>query len=297
VVDTFGENGLKHYKKDKGELWISNYVANAKLRTEYKVKSLLHCEVSPFQEISIVDTKSFGRMLVLDGIPQISSEEGFIYNEMISHIPLVTHPDPKTVGMIGGGDCGPAREVMKYSGIENINVVEIDQQVTDVCRSWLTPSSYYDSDKRFNMIHKDGMEWIQENKGSYDVLIIDRSDPVGPATKLFKKDFYNYVYDALTDDGVAVFQSGSPFYNTSTLQKTFQNLKKQFPIVRTYLVTIPLFPCGVWSFTIASKKHDPLKADLSKLQDQNTKFINSELFLASFVLPNYVKTILESKEE
>ena len=284
---------LKKYKQVDEDLWISNYVAKARIRTEYKVKSLLHYEISPYQEISVVDTKGFGRMLVLDGIPQNSSGEGFIYNEMISHIPIVTHPNPKAVGMIGGGDCGPAREAMKYSGIEKIDVVEIDQQVTDVCRTWLTPSSYYDNDRRFSMIHLDGVEWVQKNKGNYDVLIIDRSDPVGPAAKLYKKDFYNDVYEALTDDGVVVIQSGSPFYNTSTLPKTSKSLKELFPIVRTYLVTIPLFPCGIWSYTIASKKYDPLTADLSRLQDEETRYINAEIFLASFVLPNYVKTLLE----
>jgi spermidine synthase len=284
---------LEKYKQVNEDLWISNYVAKARIRTEYKVKSLLHYEISPYQEISVVDTKGFGRMLVLDGIPQNSSGEGFIYNEMISHIPIVTHPNPKAVGMIGGGDCGPAREAMKYSGIEKIDVVEIDQQVTDVCRTWLTPSSHYDDDRRFSMIHLDGIEWVQKNKGIYDVLIIDRSDPVGPAAKLYKKDFYNDVYEALTDDGVVVIQSGSPFYNTSTLPKTSKSLKELFPIVRTYLVTIPLFPCGIWSFTMASKKYDPLTADLSRLQDGETKYINTEIFLASFVLPNYVKTLLE----
>ena len=284
---------LKKYKQVDEDLWISNYVAKARIRTEYKVKSLLHYEISPYQEISVVDTKGFGRMLVLDGIPQNSSGEGFIYNEMISHIPIVTHPNPKAVGMIGGGDCGPAREAMKYSGIEKIDVVEIDQQVTDVCRTWLTPASHYDNDRRFSMIHLDGVEWVQKNKGNYDVLIIDRSDPVGPAAKLYKKDFYNDVYEALTDDGVVVIQSGSPFYSTSTLPKTSKSLKELFPIVRTYLVTIPLFPCGIWSYTVASKKYDPLTADLSRLQDGETKYINAELFLASFVLPNYVKTLLE----
>jgi spermidine synthase len=284
---------LKKYKQVDEDLWISNYVAKARIRTEYKVKSLLHYEISPYQEISVVDTKGFGRMLVLDGIPQNSSGEGFIYNEMISHIPIVTHPNPKAVGMIGGGDCGPAREAMKYSGIEKIDVVEIDQQVTDVCRTWLTPASHYDNDHRFSMIHLDGVEWVQKNKGNYDVLIIDRSDPVGPAAKLYKKDFYNDVYEALTNDGVVVIQSGSPFYSTSTLPKTSKSLKELFPIVRTYLVTIPLFPCGIWSYTVASKKYDPLTADLSRLQDGETKYINAELFLASFVLPNYVKTLLE----
>jgi spermidine synthase len=291
------KNPLSGYKKDKGVLWISSYVGKARAKMDYKVKALLHYEQSSFQEISIVDTKGFGKMLVLDGTPQVSTGEGFIYNEMISHIPIVTHPKPKKVGMIGGGDCGPAREAMKYEGIEQIDVVELDERVTELCRKWLTPASFYENDQRFTMIHRDGYEWIQEQKGEYDVLMIDRPDPVGQAKKLFSSDFYKSVYDGLTDDGVVAFQSGSPYYNVSTLKGTVGNLKKLFPIVKTYLVTIPLFPCGLWSFTIASKKWDPLQANIDRLQHQNTQYISPGIFTSSFVLPKYVEKIVEEGSE
>ncbi|MDP4087327.1 MAG: polyamine aminopropyltransferase [Bacillota bacterium] len=288
-----GQDSLSGYKRDEdGVLWIRNYVAGARIEMSYKIKDLLYYEQSPFQEISIVDTKGFGKMLVLDGAPQNSMREGFIYNEMISHIPIVTHPNPKNVAMIGGGDCGPAREAMKYAGIEKIDVIEIDKCVTEACRKWLTPISFYENEPRFQMIHKDGRDWIQETKENYDVLMIDRPDPVGPGAKLFKPDFYQLVYDRLTEEGLAVFQSGSPFYNKSTLEKTVKNLKEKFPIVRIYLINIPLFPCGLWSFTLASKKWDPLDADLNRLKDKDTQYIDRDVFLASFVLPKYVKDIV-----
>lgn len=284
----------KGFRKDNnGVLWISNYVANAKLRINYKVKDLLDFQKSEFQQISIVDTAGFGRMLVLDGIPQISTAEGFIYNEMISHIPIVTHHNPKRVAMIGGGDCGNARETMKYKDIEKIDVVEIDKHVIELCQKWLTPTTAYENDPRLNMIFDDGYEWIQKQNGAYDVLLIDRPDPVGPGKRLFSSEFYKYVYNALSNDGVVGFQSGSPFYNQSTLKRTVKSLRELFPIVRTYIMTIPLFPCGLWSFTIASKKYDPLTADLSKLQDMDTKYISEEMFLASFVLPKYIQELLE----
>lgn len=286
-------NSLFGYRKDEDGLWIWNYVVNAKLKVGYRVQSLLHYEESQYQQIGIVETKGFGKMLVLDGYPQVSTLEGFIYNEMISHIPIVTHANPKKVAMIGGGDCGHAREAIKYKGIEQIDVVEIDKQVTDVCRKWLTPLSTLETDKRVQMIHRDGWEWIQENKGVYDVLMIDRPDPVGPGKKLFQQEFYQYVYDCLTEEGVAVFQSGSPYYNISILKRTFHNLQELFPLVRPYLVTIPLFPCGIWSFIIASKKWDPLQADLSKLQQQDTKYITPEVFHAAFALPKYVSEIVK----
>lgn len=290
-------NSLSGFRRgDNGVVWISNYVNNVKIKQYYKIKSVLQYEKSPYQQISIVETEGFGRILVLDGTPQISTSEGFIYNEMISHIPIVTHENPKKVAMIGGGDCGNAREAMKYSGIEQIDCIEIDERVTELCQKWLTPASVYQNDPRFKIHHRDGFDWIQENKGIYDVLIIDRPDPTGPAKKLFSEEFYQHVHDALSDDGVVAFQSGSPFYNASTLKKTVRNLRKLFPIVRTYLVSIPLFPCGVWSFTIASKKWDPLKANISKLQDQDTKYITPEVFLAAFALPKYVQELIKEDD-
>lgn len=281
---------MRGYKQDEdGTLWIRSYVANASMEMRYKIKKLLHFEKSAYQEISIVDTKGFGRVLALDGVPQVSMKEGFIYNEMISHVPLVTHPSPKKVGMIGGGDCGHVRETMKYNEIESIVVVEIDQRVTEVCREWLTPETAYANDPRIKMIHQDGYEWIQEKKATYDVLMIDRPDPEGPGIKLFKPEFYKNVFDALTDDGLAVFQSGSPYYNVNTLQRTIRHLKELFPIVKTYVVTIPLYPSGIWSFTIASKKWDPIEANLQRLQDKETKYIDADVYLASFTLPKYIR--------
>ncbi|WP_147535607.1 polyamine aminopropyltransferase [Bacillus marasmi] len=291
MADKKSMSGFK--QDDKGVWWISNYVSNAKLRINYKIKKLLDYKQSEYQQISIVDSVAFGKMLVLDGIPQISTGEGFIYNEMISHIPIVTHHNPKKVAMIGGGDCGNAREAMKYAEIEKIHVIEIDPQVTELCQKWLTPAEVYEQDQRFQIFHRDGFEWIQEQQGEYDVLMIDRPDPVGPGKKLFEPEFYQYVYNALSDDGVVVFQSGSPFYNQSILKKTVKQLRTHFPIVRTYLMSIPLYPCGLWSFTLASKRYDPLQANLSKLHYSDTKYICPEMFLASFVLPKYVHDLLE----
>nr|WP_211171159.1 polyamine aminopropyltransferase [Bacillus sp. DNRA2] len=291
VADKKSLSGFK--KDDKGVLWISNYVSNAKIKINYKLTALLHYEQSDYQQISIVDSVAFGKMLVLDGTPQISTGEGFIYNEMISHIPIVTHPNPKKVAMIGGGDCGNARETMKYKEIEQIHVIEIDEKVTEICRKWLTPADVFEKDGRFQIFHRDGFDWIQEQAGNYDVLMIDRPDPIGPGKRLFNSEFYQYVYDALSDEGVVVFQSGSPFYNQNTLKKTVKNLRSLFPVVRTYLMSIPLYPCGLWSFTLASKKHDPLNADLTKLKHSDTKYISPEMFLASFNLPKYVHDLID----
>ncbi|MBP1964486.1 polyamine aminopropyltransferase [Paenibacillus aceris] len=282
-----------YYKESDEDLWLWDDIPELDMEVGYKVEALLHYERSPFQEISIVDTQGFGRMLVLDGTPQVTTKDGFIYNEMITHIAMTTHREPKRVGMIGGGDCGPSREALKYESVEQIDVVEIDQQVIEVCRRWMTKDSGDEREACIRMIYRDGYKWIQEQKNNLDVLLIDRSDPYGPATSLYKQQFYQYVYDSLTEDGIVVFQSGSPFYNTSILKNTVRSLSKLFPIVHPYVCSIPTFPGGIWSFVVASKKWDPLQADLTRLPCKDTKYIDPETFLASFVLPKYIKNILK----
>jgi spermidine synthase len=287
------KSNLTGYNKEENEeLWLWDDLPELDMEVGYKVEELLHYEKSPFQELSIVETKGFGRMLVLDGTPQVTSKDGFIYNEMITHIAMTTHPAPKQVAMIGGGDCGPAREALKYESVQHIDVVEIDERVIEVCKTWLTKEA--ESDK-IQTIYKDGYAWIQGQKNKFDVLLVDRSDAYGPAVSLYKPQFYQYVHDSLTSNGIAVFQSGSPYYNAGSLGKTIRNLKKHFPIVRTYLCTIPSFPGGIWSFTIASKKWDPLTAELNNLQWQTTKYISPDVYRASFVLPPYIKNAIEGK--
>ncbi|MVP01273.1 polyamine aminopropyltransferase [Paenibacillus lutrae] len=284
-----------YHKETNEELWLWDDLPELDMEIGYKVGALLHYEQSPFQEISMIETKAFGRMLVLDGTPQVTAKDGFIYNEMITHVAMATHPKPTKVAMIGGGDCGPAREALKYKDVQQIDVVEIDPRVIEVCRTWMTQETDYDRDGRIHTVIKDGYKWIQEQKNQYDVLLVDRSDPYGPAISLYKRPFYQYVYDSLTDDGIAVFQSGSPYYNSDILKKTIGSVKKLFPIVHTYLCSIPSFPGGIWSFTIASKKWDPLKADLNGLQWQEAKYITPEVFRASFILPGYIRSKLEEK--
>jgi spermidine synthase len=285
-------DSLTGYEKYEEELWLYDDVPELDLDIGYKVNALLHYEQSPYQEISVIENKGFGRMLVLDGTPQYTTNDGFIYNEMIAHVPLITHPAPKKVAIIGGGNCGPAREAVKYPEVEQVDVVEIDKRVVEVCRTWF--SADVDSlGGRVNLVHRDGAEWIQEQKGAYDVLIVDRSDPYGPATVLYKPTFYQDAYHCLREDGIAVFQSGSPYYYAHILRDTVRNLGKLFPVVRTYLAAVPTFPGGIWSFTLASKKWDPLQADVNRLQWQDARYINPETLRASFALPNYVRERLK----
>lgn len=282
-------DSLTGYEKYEEELWLSDDVPEIEIETAYHVKRLLHYEQSPYSEISVIENKGFGRMLVLDGTPQYTTNDGFIYNEMLAHMALTTHPSPKKVGIIGGGSCGTAREVLKYADVKQVDIIEIDQRVTEVCRTWFPLETSSLQDPRTQIYHRDGTEWIKERKSTYDVLIVDRSDPYGPSTVLYKQRFYEDLFHCLTDQGIVVLQSGSPFYYSHLLKDTVQHMRKLFPIVKTYLASVPVFPGGIWSFTLASKTYDPLLADIGRLQCQETKYINPELYSSSFVLPNYIK--------
>lgn len=283
---------LTGYEKDESELWLWDDLPELNMEVGYRISRLLHYERSDYQEISIAETAAFGRMLVLDGVPQITEKDGYIYNEMITHIGLLTHPAPRNVAMIGGGDCGPAREAAKYPDIKQIEVIEIDPRVTAVSRKWLNPSRTLQDDPRITVSHQDGSVWIQQRRERIDVLLVDRSDPFGPAAVLYSKAFYKNIYASLSYDGIAIIQSGSPFFDMKGLKTTRNRLRSLFPIVRTYLTAIPSFPGGIWSFTIASKRHDPLTASFDKLAP-GTRYINADIARASFELPEYIKSAFD----
>lgn len=276
-----------HFEYLNDAWWlVENDRDNMKLY--YRVKEILSNRQSPFQQVNIIESYDFGRCLVLDGVMQTTELDGYIYNEIISHIPVVTHPDPQKVLVIGGGDCGVANELIKYQEIKEIDMVEIDQVVVEECIGKLKQvSGNAGNDQRVNFVFADGTKFVQDKKGVYDVAIIDSSDPIGPAEGLISKEFYTDLKNSLKADGLLVCQSQSPIFNKETVKTISHTLKSIFPIVRTYKAVIPSYPGGMWSFTLASFKHDPLNADLSRLVP-NTRYINNEIFKSCFSLPNFV---------
>lgn len=282
----------KNFEEFNGSTWL---VENDRdnMRLYYKVKEVLCTVQSPYQLINIIDSVDFGRCLVLDGAIQTTELDGYIYNEMISHIPIVTHPNPKKILIIGGGDCGAANEIIKYPKVEKVDLVEIDQLVVENCIKHLPQipgNTPYDN--RVHFIFKDGVQFVKEKKDFYDVAIIDSSDPIGPAEALFSEDFYLNVKNCLKEDGLMVCQSQSPIFHSKILQRSHGLLKKYFPLVKTYQAVVPSYPGGMWSFTLASLKYDPFKADLERLV-QNTRYINKDIFHSAFSLPNFMRAELQ----
>ncbi|MEI6286582.1 MAG: polyamine aminopropyltransferase [Bacillota bacterium] len=273
--------------------WLTeNQTTN--LRLETKTTKILFSGQSDFQIVGVADTPEFGRMLVLDGVFQTSLKDEFVYHEMIVHVPLCTHPEPKTVLIIGGGDGGSAREALKHQSIVQLDMVEIDGMVVDVCKQHLPEiaTALNGNDPRFNLIIGDGIAHVAAHPGYYDVVIVDCSDPVGPGEGLFTAAFYQSLYAALKPDGLFVQQTESPWYHQELICYIHKEIKALFPITAMYLAHIPLYPGGMHSFIIGSKQHQPLAADTSRLSTFALKYLNSGYFQAAFALPEFVKKLI-----
>lgn len=272
-----------------GELWLTEDERD-NMKLSYRVKKIIYAEQSPFQHVMVLDTYDFGPTLVLDGVVQTTSVDGYIYNEMISHVPLTIHPHPHKVLIIGGGDCGAAKEVVKYKTVEQIDMVEIDQLVVHASKEYLPEVSGNLSDPRVRFIFEDGVQFVQEVENTYDVIIVDSSDPIGPAEHLFSYEFYQSIYKALKADGLMVCQSQSPIFHMDVLKQTYERLNKLFPITSIYTTTVPTYPGGLWSFTLASKKFEPNRLK-EKWEVKKTNYVNQDIMERSFSLPAFMKQI------
>lgn len=280
---------LPQYIEEKnGELWFTENDRN-KMLLSYKINEILAVEQSPFQHVMILDFADYGPTLVLDGVVQSTTVDGHIYNEMITHIPLVAHPAPKNVLIIGGGDCGAAYEALKHTDAI-VDMCEIDEAVVRLCRKLMPEVSRDLEDPRLTYMFDDGFKYIADSTDAYDVIVIDSSDPEGPAESLFTDDFYKMVKNALKADGIMICQSESPILYRETLRNTRNSLKKIFKHVNTALATVPTYPGGFFSFTCASDAVDPASWDGEWTLD--TKYLNKDIYKTSFKLPKFIADLL-----
>ena len=274
------------------EFWFTED-QSANLRIGCRILETIHSEVTPFQKLAVINTAQFGRMLVLDNVIMTTIKDEFVYHEMITHVALNTHAKPKKVLIIGGGDGGAVREVVKHAGVEKVVLVEIDGRVIEVSKKYLPEISCALEYPKVRVIIDDGIKHVQDHKNTYDVIIIDSTDPIGPAVGLFSAEFYQAVFESLTEDGLFVAQTESPFYNNSLISRIQSDVSGIYPITRLYLANIPTYPGGLWSFTVGSKKYDPLKADTSKFPDLQTRYYSPSVHEACFVLPPFVKDLVK----
>lgn len=264
------------------------------------LKKLLFSEQSKYQTVEVYETDTWGNLMTIDGMVMLSERDEFVYHEMISHTAMFTHPNPKRVLIIGGGDGGTAREVLKHPSVETVHLVEIDKTVVDASKLHFPGVGDFDNPK-LTTLYEDGIEFVKNVKEPYDVIIIDGSDPVGPAEGLFEKDFYQFCYNALADDGVITAQTESPWVESyyPSMKKVFNALDDLFPISKMYLSFIPLYPAGMWSMACASKKVDPLDKDVAARVEKGSEILkslnyyNADIHKGSFALPNFVRKIIQ----
>lgn len=266
------------------------------------LKKLLFSKQTEYQLVEVFETDTWGNLMTIDGMVMLSEKDEFVYHEMLSHTAMFTHPNPKRVLIIGGGDGGTAREVMKHPSVEEVDMVEIDQAVVDASKLHFPGVGDFENPK-LRVLYEDGIAFIKNVTDPYDVIIIDGSDPVGPAEGLFEKEFYQYCFDALAADGVLTTQTESPWVESyhPSIKKVFNAIDDLFPISKMYTCAIPLYPAGLWSMGIASKKEDPLSDETSNrilLADEILKsllYYNPEIHTASFALPTFVRKIILEK--
>lgn len=255
-------------------------------------ETLCHIK-TPFQDLAVIDTLQFGKMLVLDGMVQTTEKDEFVYHEMIAHIAMQTHPEPKHVLVVGGGDGGAIREILKYDSVETATLVEIDEAVIEMSKKYLPDIAGGLSDPRVKVLVADGIEHVKQSAGVYDIILVDSTEPVGPAIGLFSEEFYADIYRALKKDGLMVAQTESPFFNRDLIENVFDRIGRVFPLVKLYLASVPTYPSGLWSFTAGSKCYDP---EDCKQKPVETKYYNFAVHQGAFRLPNFVRELTEAKK-
>lgn len=258
-----------------------------------RIKRTLHTEQTEFQKLDMVETEEFGNMLILDGMVMTTQKDEFVYHEMVAHVPLFTHPNPENVLVVGGGDGGVIREVLKHPSVKKATLVEIDGKVIEYSKKYLPEIAGQLDDPRVEVKVDDGFMHIAQSENKYDVIMVDSTEPVGPAVNLFTKGFYAGIAKALKEDGIFVAQTDNPWFKADLIRTVQRDVREIFPITRLYIANIPTYPSGMWTFTLGSKKYDPLEVSDERFHDIETKYYTKQLHKACFVLPKFVEDLVK----
>ena len=251
------------------------------------------------QRLRVFENPTFGRVLTLDGVVQTTEGDNFIYHEMMSHVPILAHGDARRVLIIGGGDGGMAKTVLKHQTVQHLTMVEIDAGVVDFSKEYLpTLSDGAFDDPRLELVITDGADFMRETEGGYDVIIIDSTDPVGPGEVLFTDHFYGHAHRALSPEGILVTQNGVPFLQGDELTHTMRAFKELFRDWTCYTATVPTYAGGPMAFgwgTDGKARHtdlDTLKARFDAAAIE-TDYYTPEVHKAAFALPGYVRRLVQ----
>lgn len=268
------------------------------VRFSIHIKEQLYSGKSYYQQIEVFDSYEFGRVLVLDGYIMLTEKDEYIYHEMIVHVPMACNPDIRRVLVIGAGDGGTVRELCRYDSITQIDMVEIDEQVVKVCKEYLPQTACRLEDPRVHIYYEDGLKFVRRVEDTYDLIIVDSTDPFGPGEGLFTKEFYGNCFTALREHGILTNQHESTYYDsyTSMVSRTHRRMRSVFPVAMVYQAHIPTYPSGHWLFGFASKNIHPVydfKPEIWEQLGLETKYYNTQLHTGCFALPNTVREVLE----
>ncbi len=256
------------------------------------IKKRLFTGRSKYQKLDFYETAGFGVLFTLDDLVMLTEKDEFVYHEMIVHPAVFIHKNPERLLIIGGGDGGSVREAVKHPYLKEVHLCELDDLVIEKSKEYLKSCSCELDNPRVKIFIQDGFDFLRKRENYYDIILIDSTDPIGEGAKLFDTPFIKLVYNALKDDGIAVRQSESPFYDMKILKEVYEKTKAVFPVNRVYKAFIPTYPSGLWTFLFASKTYNPLdNFDANRFDELklNYQYYNKEIQTSCFSLPEFIK--------
>jgi len=277
--------------------YIFRYEISPHISVHLECNGIFHSGKSSFQKIDVVDSVDFGRMLVLDGVINLTERDEFVYHEMLAHIPLFSHPDPLKILIVGGGDGGTVREVLKHEGISRIQQVEIDREIIAISKKYFSSLSSSLDHPKVNVLLMDAVQYVRDIKEKFDIILIDSTDSVVEQSEgLFTVSFYRDCLNALTEQGILASQVGDISFDTGIVLDAFNKLKEVFPIVRIYLAPIPSYTLVPYSFTFCSNVIHPERGlGLSRfLKNFQSRYYNAQIHQAAFALPEQLRREFEN---
>jgi spermidine synthase len=276
--------------------YIFRYEISPHTSVHLECKGVLHSSRSSFQKIEVVESLDFGRMLVLDGVINLTERDEFVYHEMLVHVPLFSHPEPSEILIVGGGDGGTAREVIKHEGISSIQQVEIDKEVIAISKKYFPSLSSSLDHPKVDVLLSDAIQYVREIEKKFDIILIDSTDPVIDQSEgLFAAPFYKDCCNALTEQGILAAQMGDIFFEKELVKDVFNRLKEVFPIVRIFRAPVPSYTMVPYSFAFCSKALRP-EMELGLLRFSKifqTRYYNEQIHKAAFALPEHLREEFE----
>lgn len=260
--------------------------------TGINTKSLVHAEKSEFQAIEVHETVGHGRLLTLDNMVMVTELDEFVYHDLLTHVPLCVHPNPRQVLVVGGGDGGSVREVLKHESVERVVQCEIDERVTRVCQTHIPSVAGALEDPRVELVFADATAYVKQHPNSFDAILVDSTEPIGPAAALFAEEFFRDLSAALKPGGVISSQAESPFYAPEVVRDLFGTVRRVFTEVHGYYGVIPTYPGGGWVFCLASDSRKPEQVDLERAAALSTHYYSPAVASGAFMLPNFISKLV-----